>query len=123
MSLPVILLTAAISLASSQSQITPPDEIHFLDKILHFFAFFIYGIFARFYFEVFKFEDKSKIIAAISISILFGIFDELHQSFVPGRDASIYDLIADIAGVLVSYIFWNKLIQLFRTKFKNKCLS
>ena len=29
---------------------------------------------------------------------LYGIADEFHQHFVPGRDASIYDIAADMAG-------------------------
>jgi hypothetical protein len=36
---------------------------------------------------------------AISISVIYGIFDEWHQSFVPGRYASVVDVIFDIAGV------------------------
>ena len=32
------------------------------------------------------------------ISVLYGITDELHQYFVPGRDCSIFDLTADAIG-------------------------
>ena len=36
---------------------------------------------------------------AISVSVICGILDEWHQSFVPGRYASVVDVIFDIAGV------------------------
>ena len=36
---------------------------------------------------------------AIGLSVICGILDEWHQSFVPGRYASVVDVIFDIAGV------------------------
>ena len=36
---------------------------------------------------------------ASGTSVIYGIFDEWHQSFVPGRYASVVDVIFDIAGV------------------------
>ncbi len=42
--------------------------------------------------------------AALVVSgILYGLSDEWHQSFVPGRDPSAADLAADTAGVLLGY--------------------
>ena len=42
--------------------------------------------------------------AALSliVTITYGAGDELHQSFVPGRSADIYDLVADAAGGLLA---------------------
>ncbi len=39
---------------------------------------------------------------------LYGISDEWHQSFVPGRDSSIGDWLADTAGALLlaSFCYW-----------------
>ena len=34
----------------------------------------------------------------VGLAIAYGISDEIHQSFVPGRDASVGDLIADSVG-------------------------
>lgn len=41
---------------------------------------------------------------AIVISLLYAITDEFHQSFVPGRYASIDDIFADGIGAVISQI-------------------
>lgn len=39
---------------------------------------------------------------ALLLALGYGAFDELHQSRVPGRDASIADWVADAAGVMLA---------------------
>ena len=41
----------------------------------------------------------------IAIGIIYGVSDEWHQSFVPGRNPSAADLLADTMGVLMGYAF------------------
>jgi VanZ family protein len=41
---------------------------------------------------------------AVVISLLYAITDEFHQSFVPGRYASMYDIFADGIGAVISQI-------------------
>jgi uncharacterized membrane protein/VanZ family protein len=45
---------------------------------------------------------KHALLFAIIIGTVYGASDELHQSFVPGRTASIWDLAADCTGVLMA---------------------
>lgn len=51
------------------------------------------------------------VIIALFISINHAIFDEVHQMFIPLRDANIKDVMTDTAGILTStliYLFIDK---------------
>jgi VanZ family protein len=80
-----------------------------LDKLLHFLAYFILGIlFFRTYRTLpIKISHNALIFISISSSILYGISDEIHQYFIPWRQADLMDGIADalgsISGVLLYY--------------------
>ena len=39
----------------------------------------------------------------VMIAISYGITDEIHQYFVPGRNCSLSDVLADSAGTLLAY--------------------
>lgn len=39
--------------------------------------------------------------AAVLLTLLYGVSDEFHQSFVPGRDSSFGDALADFTGALL----------------------
>jgi len=43
----------------------------------------------------------ARAIGACAIASAYGVFDEWHQSFVPGRYASLTDVMIDIAGVVL----------------------
>jgi VanZ family protein len=42
-------------------------------------------------------------IYSAGFSLIYAIFDELHQSFVPGRNCSIHDVLIDSVGILIFY--------------------
>lgn len=43
-------------------------------------------------------------LAAVILTVFYGVTDEFHQSFVPGRDSSIGDAFADFVGALLGGI-------------------
>jgi hypothetical protein len=43
----------------------------------------------------------ARAIGACAIASVYGVFDEWHQSFVPGRDASLTDVTFDVAGAVL----------------------
>lgn len=54
---------------------------------------------------------------AITIATLYGVIDEAHQLFVPGRTFSYYDMIADFIG---SSFILTKMLFLKKTKIKHQ---
>ena len=51
----------------------------------------------------------TRAIVAFAIASVYGLLDEWHQSFVPGRFASLTDVALDVAGALLgAWIVWRK---------------
>jgi VanZ family protein len=48
---------------------------------------------------------------AVAIGALYGVSDEIHQSFVPGRAMEGLDLLADTLGVTLACLVWFLLVQ------------
>ena len=72
----------------------------FSDKLLHIFE---YGILASLIYLALRDTNAAKIhlfLLAFTITFLYGISDEIHQYFVPGRQADIFDVVADGIGAL-----------------------
>ncbi|MBU8881079.1 VanZ family protein [Bacillus sp. FJAT-29790] len=51
-----------------------------------------------------SFSKKMNLVFAITASF-YGIIDEIHQSFVPYRSATLIDVVKDIIGVLICWYF------------------
>jgi len=78
-----------------------PQKIN-IDKLYHFAEYFILNtLFLKSAF--FNFRQKKVNLIVIFIMI-FPIIDELHQNFIPGRQCSVYDIIADIFGLFTSFL-------------------
>ena len=98
--LPLIGLCGAIFWQSSFPSVHDTNWFLHQDKGLHLAA---YGLMA---FLAARALDRERPglrrstlwLLASAFAVLFGLSDEIHQSFVPGRTASIADWIADILG-------------------------
>jgi VanZ family protein len=56
--------------------------------------------------------EKWKIfLYSLIIGIAFAGFDEIHQSFTPGRDSDFYDFLSDLAGILMSILIFNLILK------------
>ncbi|MFW5662241.1 MAG: VanZ family protein [Bacteroidota bacterium] len=99
----------AVSWLSSQPQgPVRTDFFPMMDKVMHFSGFFILGtLFQVFILTNFPGIKKMKILTAVILfGILFGLIDEWHQSFVPGRDADFFDWLADTLGSTFSIVLY-----------------
>lgn len=57
---------------------------------------------------------------AFLISVLYGLGDEFHQSFVPGRNMSLDDVVADALGASLGGLAYVSLIQLPKFRPSNR---
>lgn len=89
---------------SSLQRIDIPGIQEISDKLLHLCGYFILAFMV--YLSFVKSGVKKYVfILAFLIAVLYGIIDEFHQALVPGRDATIGDVIADSLGALLgSYL-------------------
>lgn len=79
-----------------------PAGLWDFDKVLHLVE---YGVLAAL---LLRATDKPAL--SLLIAGLYGVSDEVHQYFVPGRSASVYDAIADVAGagLICGLWYWRK---------------
>ena len=102
--LPVYLVCLAIFVSSSQSQIGLPLQIPFLDKVIHFIAYAILGFltYRACRNSVKKFIFQRAEFISMLFTILYGFSDEFHQFYVPGRQTSAEDFLADAIGAIIA---------------------
>jgi VanZ family protein len=93
------------------------------DKVAHMFLYFGLGLLLHLTFRNSEHAILRKYAAifAVLLGFIYGITDELHQSYVPGRTASVHDLLADGIGVTIAQIIFVLLIlKNLQNKKKNK---
>ena len=84
------------------------DLVHYTyghrDKVLHMGLYFGFGILLHLSFRNSEnlFLRRYAAILAILVGIFYGITDEFHQSFVPGRSSNQWDLLADGIGIVIA---------------------
>jgi VanZ family protein len=121
--LPLLACMALITGLSSRPSLPGPGERGSLVRDIFNYGshVFIYGVLAVLAWRVLVYRAASlpawlvarpRVTAAL-FAILYGIGDELHQSFVPGRTASVWDVLADAVGAALAMLligYWQRRI-------------
>lgn len=97
--IPVILYAGLIFYLSSRPWPAPVELPPGTDKVIHFGMYFFLGFGLIWAFRATRLKMSSHLVMiAAVVGFCYGILDEVHQSFVPGRDASVFDALADGVG-------------------------
>jgi VanZ family protein len=104
--LPAVLAWAgAIFISSSIPSVQLPHiEIWNADKLVHFV---IYSVLAFLVNRLLRSQTRFASLSThhyqftVVFTLLYGVSDEIHQAFVPGRTPSLLDLLADGGGALL----------------------
>ena len=98
---------------SHQPSVDVPSLFPGQDKVFHAGVYGILGIFLLGAMRpIYTGYTQSQVLTSAIIASLYGISDEFHQSFVPGRTPDVLDWAADSTGALLAAVL---LAQLTRT--------
>jgi len=100
---------ALIFALSHHPQLPHSDIVPYYDKFLHVVA---YAVLAAAWVFAFKTGHENRpgrvriFAAALAIAVLYGVSDEYHQMFVPGRSCEAADVLADALGAATGAWAW-----------------
>ncbi|HYK71918.1 MAG TPA: VanZ family protein [Pseudoneobacillus sp.] len=90
-----------VELPNSSTDAFIKESLHLIEFAILYLLFVLAAYFNG------KLTAASNVLFAV-LACLYGITDELHQSFVPARSATLIDAVKDITGVAVSYYIIKK---------------
>ncbi|PIE51432.1 teicoplanin resistance protein VanZ [Candidatus Fermentibacteria bacterium] len=106
----LLLVVLLIPALSHQPSLKPPFELFpFQDKIFHMAEFG--GLAFAMVLNREDLKKRMRVPAMLSFGFFWGALDELHQSFVPGRDCSAGDFAADSIGLIIGVFLFLHLAE------------
>jgi len=96
-----IIIASIIFYLSSKTFPPGTSTTSNLSILYHFFAFFFLAAFLLISLIKGK-TNPSLFTIGIILAILYGISDEIHQYFVPGRHFSLFDILTNSTGILLA---------------------
>ena len=101
---PAVLWAVVIFVVSDQP-VVPLPKVHHGDKLAHFGAYLLLGLL------LVRGTTFSGLGAAwaVPLGLLYGLSDEIHQAYVPGRSVEMGDWIADALGVVAGTLLYRHL--------------
>ncbi|MBU0651231.1 VanZ family protein [bacterium] len=107
---------------SSKSSLAYTINITYFDKIFHTGEYVILClVVARAFSKTTKLSFNKMCLITVIICVLYGISDELHQYFVPNRECSYLDFVADAMGTMIGlfiYTFGSRKLEVNREGYK-----
>jgi VanZ family protein len=109
--LPVVAYCSFIFWQSSSASFESLPAFAFSDKIMHLGGYGLLGalVVRALTQESLNLSRRGVILAAIVLSTLFGVSDEIHQGFVAERCADIFDAVADFLGSSLGVIVYARI--------------
>jgi VanZ family protein len=104
--LPPLVWMGVIYLLSDQPTLPYPQD---LDSRLVSIAghFSVFGVLAVLFWWALGLAGEAgtrRKVSAVALVVLYGVVDEWHQSFVPGRTPDVYDVLTDATGAIVAML-------------------
>jgi VanZ family protein len=106
--LPVIAYGALVLVVGGIPTLQPPLGFRNADKLYHVLEYAVFGFLLA---RGLRASMRVRIplfaaMMAIGLGALLGLVDENHQQYVPGRQSSLYDVMADTVGVILAQVVY-----------------
>jgi len=99
----IVCYMILIFVGSSVEADSIPDGAHETSTPLHVLEYAVLG----FLLMPYVMRWPHPILLAVGLASLYGVSDEVHQMFVPGRDPSVIDVLADFIGSCAgAFVSW-----------------
>ncbi len=134
--LPVAYMIAIFALSAQPVLPSPTGDVKIpnLDKLLHFIEYLLLGAMLALAVDAYGlFSTSARIVGmdvparalelVITIGVLYGMSDELHQFFVPGRSCDVLDFSMDVLGVIAAQPIFHVLLKRLGRRMKAKLSS
>jgi len=109
---PVALYASLIFVLSSFSNppLIPEWDVPNIDKLYHVLEYAVLAfLLIRALGLTFPAHPMPRLIIwGVVLTALYGLIDELHQAFTPGRSMSVYDALADAVGACAVGFVWSR---------------
>ena len=96
------------------------DTITFIvRKSAHIFMYVVLGIFLYGLINSSSMSQKRRILYSLSIAFGYAVFDEIHQTFVPGRSGEVRDILIDTISASLGILAITRILKLYGA-YRNK---
>jgi VanZ family protein len=120
----VLIIAGGIWYLSSQSTLPRVKGILGFDKFQHLFAYLVLSVAIGLWISPASWRKRRVLgfFLTAAIASIYGVIDEVHQYFTPGRDCNIWDWIADTLGAILgaAVVMWINtcLLDKIRARFR-----
>ncbi len=97
------------------------NSIKLSDKVEHILAYFGLSFLLMFFFRFLKshYLILKRLFFTLLIAMLYAGFDEIHQMFIPRRQADLLDFLADTLGAILGVLIAEIIIYICDRKLKS----
>lgn len=114
---PAIIICSISVYLSSQPTIEKMPSFPYADKLVHLVCFGGLAFWVAFACNLKGLSIREIILPTLIVSV-YGIIDEIHQSFTPGRSCTVSDWLADTLGAFLGSLIFFLIIKLIVNRSK-----
>ena len=101
---PPVAWAVLIFVFSSLPGSTIPSPFFSADKVFHLGVYAVLGYLVAGALDYHGWTRRTLVLLALLLCLLYGVSDEIHQTFVPDRTPSIIDVAADTVGSFIGIV-------------------